>query len=243
MKYSSTPALKKSLITLLFLVYNLFTYGQTVDTVWLNTKWEKSAKEKASYFRIIKTSEHKTNYEVSDYYITGEIQMSGNYLSLDTPQVRHGSFTWWYRNGNKKAEHLYDNNQLQKEMEWDTDGKITNEGQYVKVWRMENGKEEQVLARIDRAPEFPGGMGEAYKFIKNNFNYSEDLNLRPRGKIIVSFTISSKGKVIQPKITQSLDPLLDQEAIRVISSMPKWTPGRENGKDVDVMMRLPISLD
>lgn len=243
MKHPGTYTLKKSFSTLLFLGINIFARAQTVDTIWLNSKWEKSVKDKASYYRTVKTAEDKKNFEVSDYYITGEIQMTGNYLSLDTPQLRQGAFTWWYRNGNKKAAHVYDNNQLQKETEWDMNGKVTNEGQYIQVWSMENGKEILSLARIDRMPEFPGGMNKAYQFITKNFNYSEDLVPRPTGRIIVSFTINSKGKVIQPKIFQSLHPMLDQEAIRVISSMPRWTPGRQNGKDVDVKMRLPISLN
>ena len=69
----------------------------------------KICKENAAYYRIIRTSAERNNFEVFDYYITGEIQMSGNYLSLDTPQVRNGTFNWWYRNGIKKAEHQYEN--------------------------------------------------------------------------------------------------------------------------------------
>ena len=85
-------------------------------------------------------------------------------------------------------------------------------------------------------------LPEAYKFIIKNFRYPEDLNPRPVEKIVVRFTVSSKGKVISSKITQSLSPLLDKEALRIIRIMPNWTPGMQDGIYVDVMMSLPISL-
>jgi len=96
-------------------------------------------------------------------------------------------------------------------------------------------------------PEFKGGQEALIKYIVENVKYPEEAKKKGiTGKVFVEFLIDEKGKVKEAKIKQSVDPLLDAEAHRVIASMPDWTPGKDDkGKPVKVVMVLPImfSLD
>ena len=62
------------------------------------------------------------------------------------------------------------------------------------------------------------------------------------GRIIIQFVINKNGKAVEPLIVQSVDPLLDKEAIRLINSMPKWKPGEEKGEPVRVKFTMPINF-
>ena len=65
---------------------------------------------------------------------------------------------------------------------------------------------------------------------------------KEEGRVIIKFIISPTGEVQKPQIIRSVSPSLDKEALRVISSMPKWNPGKQNGKPVAVYYTLPISF-
>ena len=62
----------------------------------------------------------------------------------------------------------------------------------------------------------------------------------PGGRIVVRFVVDCKGNIVNPLVVRSVDPLLDREAIRLVKSMPKWIPGRQNGKPVCVIYNVPI---
>ena len=63
-----------------------------------------------------------------------------------------------------------------------------------------------------------------------------------QGKVIVQFVVDKDGTISNPEVVRGVDPYLDKEAIRVISSMPKWTPGVQNGKKVRVKFTVPVSF-
>ena len=90
-------------------------------------------------------------------------------------------------------------------------------------------------------PEFPGGELEMRKFIAENIKYPEEAKAKGlSGKVFVQFVINKEGDVVNAKIARGIDPLLDAEAIRVVQSMPKWTPGSQRGKTVNVSFTVPI---
>ena len=60
--------------------------------------------------------------------------------------------------------------------------------------------------------------------------------------IVVQFVVGSDGSIIAPKVVRSVDPSLDKEALRVVKSMPKWKPGKQNGKNVKVKYNIPVSF-
>jgi TonB family protein len=88
---------------------------------------------------------------------------------------------------------------------------------------------------------FPGGEEALMKYLSDNIKYPEQAKLdKIEGKVFVGFNISAEGKVNQVKIVKGTNPLLDAEAVRVISSMPDWTPAVDNGKKIAVDYTIPI---
>jgi antitoxin component YwqK of YwqJK toxin-antitoxin module len=229
-------------IILLLCLANFSGKAQTVDTVWLNTKWEKSTKAESFYHRTIQKSADLKTYLVNDYYNTGELQMAGTYLSLN-PEVRDGQFRWWYKNGQKRAETLYKDQDVIKEIQWDTEGKITVQRELVNTIDVVDGERVNSKAYLDIAPDFEGGMDAVHKFINENFILPRSLEeTNPHGKIIISFVINSKGKVVDIRVDQGLNALLDKEVVRVVRSMPNWKPGIQDGKPVSIRMSLPLNF-
>lgn len=95
-------------------------------------------------------------------------------------------------------------------------------------------------------PEYPGGVHELIKFIQLNLKYPKDaVENGIEGKVYVRFVVDHNGDVKDPVIVRGLSPSIDSTAIAIIQSLPKWTPGTQNGKAVDVFYTTPIlfSLD
>ena len=105
-------------------------------------------------------------------------------------------------------------------------------------------KEKLIFQVVEEMPEFPGGMEECMKFIKQNTQYPLEAHRKGiHGRVLVSCVISDKGDIESPHIYRSVDPLLDAEALRVIQSMPKWKPGKQRGKPVNVMFMFPVAFN
>jgi len=102
---------------------------------------------------------------------------------------------------------------------------------------------ERVTYITDGMPVFPGGENALLNFIANNLIYPKDaLSKGIQGKVFVYFVINKEGGVEQIEIKQSIHPLLDEEAIRVVKLMPKWKPGIQKGKLVKVAFTVPINF-
>lgn len=98
-----------------------------------------------------------------------------------------------------------------------------------------------IYTAVDKMPQFPNGDSELMRFLCMNIKYpvrAQELGIQ--GKVIVQFVINADGKVGAFKILRSVDPLLDNEAIRVLKLMPKWLPGEQNGEKVAVYYILPV---
>lgn len=105
-------------------------------------------------------------------------------------------------------------------------------------------KEKLIFQVTEEGPEFPGGMKECMKFISQNTKYPIEAHRKGiHGRVLVSCVISDKGDIESPHIYRSVDPLLDAEALRVIKSMPKWKPGKQRGKPVNVMFMFPVAFN
>lgn len=97
---------------------------------------------------------------------------------------------------------------------------------------------------VDKMPEFPGGQVAMVKYLSKNIKYpSQSKKDKIKGKVVVSFIIDKQGKVTQAKIVKSLNDECDQEALRVINTMPNWIVGEKDGKRVDVLFSLPINFE
>lgn len=103
--------------------------------------------------------------------------------------------------------------------------------------------ENEIYDVVDVSPKFPGGENALASWLMENLSYPEAaFDEGIQGKVLVSFVIAFDGSVVMPKIAKSVDPLLDAEALRVILSMPKWSPGRQNGKPVYTRYTFPVTF-
>lgn len=97
------------------------------------------------------------------------------------------------------------------------------------------------FAKIEEKPSFPGGMTELPKYLAKNTNYPlKCIEMGIEGTVQVQFVIGKDGKVTDVKVVRGKDPLLDKEALRVVSSMPAWKPGKQGGKPVKVGYVVPV---
>ena len=106
-----------------------------------------------------------------------------------------------------------------------------------------NSGNKKIFTIVEQMPEFPGGSLALRKHIAQQIKYpyvAQEHGIQ--GDVYVSFVINSYGVVSDVKIARSVDPALDNEAIRVIYTMPKWKPGFQQGKAVDVAYTVPITF-
>ena len=103
---------------------------------------------------------------------------------------------------------------------------------------------DSVYTLVEQMPTFPGGDKEFHKFIAKNLKYPpiyQDASIS--GKIVVSFIVRRDGSISDIQVFRSLEKYIDEEAIRVVSIMPRWNPGYHQGKPVSVKIYLPIHVD
>lgn len=94
---------------------------------------------------------------------------------------------------------------------------------------------------VDEMPQFPGGEEAMMKFLVENVKYPDSVKECPSsGTVIVTFIVETDGSLSNIKILRSVEESLDNEAIRVVKSMPKWEPGKQNGEKVRVNYNLPL---
>lgn len=106
----------------------------------------------------------------------------------------------------------------------------------------EEEEEEQVIhIRVEKMPEFPGGQDALNRYLVRNIKYpllAQENGIQ--GRVVCQFVVNSDGSIVDISVVRGVEESLDKEAIRVIQSMPKWTPGRQGGKSVRVKYTLPI---
>lgn len=104
-------------------------------------------------------------------------------------------------------------------------------------------KERVVYAVAEVMPEFPGGMAAMMKFLGDSINYPiEAKEKKIQGRVVITFVVREDGVVVDPEIVRGVEDSLDKEALRVVSAMPKWVPGKQDGKAVNVKYALPITF-
>ena len=102
-------------------------------------------------------------------------------------------------------------------------------------------KEEVIFRVVEQMPEFPGGMQKALEFLGKNIKYPVAAQeAKIEGRVIVQFVVGRDGSVSDAKVMRGVNPELDAEAVRVVSIMPNWIPGKQRGKAVAVKYTMPI---
>jgi len=112
--------------------------------------------------------------------------------------------------------------------------------------------EGSVFKVVEQMPQFPGGNNQLYKYLAGNFHAPENLeDMGVKGRIYVQFVVTKEGKVSQVEVLRGIDHpeilggsygTLDQEAVRVVRSMPLWTPGYQRGEPVNTNLIVPFTI-
>jgi len=96
---------------------------------------------------------------------------------------------------------------------------------------------------VEQMPEYPGGNSALLEFIKNNTRYPETARTdKAEGRVIIRFVVNAKGKVEDIGVIKGIHPLLDAEAVRVVSLLSGWLPGAQGGQPVNVWYMVPVSF-
>ncbi|MFL5729878.1 MAG: energy transducer TonB [Cytophagaceae bacterium] len=106
-------------------------------------------------------------------------------------------------------------------------------------------QEEEIAIWVDQEAEFPGGQEQLVSYIQGNLHYTADAKAANiQGLVVLEFTVNKDGSLTDFKVLKSLGHGLDEEAMRVVKSMPKWKPGYLNGepKKIRKKMKFPFSL-
>ena len=102
-------------------------------------------------------------------------------------------------------------------------------------------KNQKVFDIVEQMPEYPGGQAALFEFICKNVKYPDDaVKKKVEGKVFVTFVVDTDGKITDVSLMRKVFPSLDAEAVRVISAMPNWIPGKQKGQVVRVKYTVPI---
>ncbi len=192
------------------------TYNFTNDST-LIISYNKKRRAKYIYYK-----KDETTYKISQKS-KDRIVFSGEVINL-VPLVRHGKFTYYNTNGTITYYKTYKNDRYEK----------------VEIPKKEL---DEVLLISEQMPEFPGGEVALRKFIAENLQYpkiTQECDIS--GKVYVRFVVTKIGEVANIQIVRGVDELLDMEAIRVISTLPNFKPGMQNGKPVNVWYTVPVDF-
>ena len=99
----------------------------------------------------------------------------------------------------------------------------------------------KVFDVVEEMPSFPGGQGALMSYLASNIKYpvvAQENGVQ--GRVIVSFVVERDGSISDVRVARSVDPSLDREAQRVVKSMPRWKPGKQNGSAVRVKYTVPV---
>ena len=104
-------------------------------------------------------------------------------------------------------------------------------------------EETKIFTVVEQMPMFPGGEGALMGYLRDNIHYpTVAAENGVQGRVVVGFVVERDGSITDVNILRGVDPSLDREAMRVVKSMPKWTPGKQNGSAVRVKYQVPVSF-
>ena len=102
---------------------------------------------------------------------------------------------------------------------------------------------DKVLEKAEVMPEYPGGDQAMMQFVAENVKYPQDaIDKEISGRVLVSFVVEKDGSIGDVKVVKGIGGGCDEEAVRVVNTMPKWKPGMDKGKPVRVSYMMPITF-
>lgn len=222
--------------SILFVIIVSICFSQEIDTIsYYNSKWEKvDTISDASFYRTVEKI-NDSCFVVKDFYTNDQIYSKRTYRS-SLRKIKHGEFSFWYENGQIKETGNYVNGyQSGKWQKYYENGALRSECVY-------SGKPE-IFSIVDKMPEFPGGQDSLYKYLGINLVYppiAKDNKIE--GVVYVRFIVDINGAISNVFVIKGIGGGCDEEAKRVISNMPNWTPGYQDEKPVKVQFEIPLNF-
>jgi protein TonB len=136
-----------------------------------------------------------------------------------------------------------DDVEVEDEIEIDVEADDETVVEYVPVEEEEEIVEAEIFTVVESMPEFPGGTGELYKYLGQSIKYpplAKESGIQ--GRVFVNFVVEPDGSISNVKVLRGIGGGCDEEAVRVVESMPSWKPGKQRGKAVRVSYNLPIKF-
>lgn len=198
-------------------------------------------------------ADNSKNYEVSyvnnilngsytKYHPNGKIKIKGSYWE----GKKDGLWEYFDDKGSKESQTKWDKGEIVKIKEPKEPKPIlesTDEDEGDSGDSHAPAKEPKPFKIVETQPSFIGGKSALVNYLSRNVVYPKKSRKRGiEGKVIVEFLVAKTGMLKDIKIAKSVTKELDQEALRVVKSMPNWKPGTQQGKTVNVLMRIPISF-
>jgi len=233
-----------SILVLAIITHSIF--GQ--DTIYYDDNFNEIKSFKlASYYKVIKQKENRESVEKL-YLKSGQIKSESSYKSNNKKKkFLNGKTLVWYESGELRFEFDYKegkknglllsywkNGELKRK-------DIFKNGKFKKgeCWDKNGNKIKYYNFIIP--PKFPGGKKRLSIYISKTLKYPKrSFQYKIGGKVIINFSIEKDGSIANVKVTEGINLELNNEAIRVIKNMPRWSPGYQDGIPIRVKYRLPI---
>ena len=125
----------------------------------------------------------------------------------------------------------------------DAEGEVLRAKEVIAQPEPPKEEENKVFDVVEQMPTFPGGDAALLEYLGKNIHYptiAAENNVQ--GRVIIGFVVERDGSVSDVQVLRSVDPSLDKEAMRVVKSMPKWIPGKQNGSAVRVKFQVPVTF-
>lgn len=242
----------KKLTLLLFLISGNLCFAQN-DTTYLDYYGYKSSQSSAFYYKFI--SQEGNDFVEKEIFIKTNMPHSIAECSLDEHHRKNGKCITYYQSGAKESEGYYlKGDETGRWIIWDEDGKDstivvhddrmdgTNKFERIsKNQPYNNG--DSIATLIEVMPQFEGGEQAMMQFIQKNIQYPQaEKESGISGTCYITFVVEKGGSLSNMKILRGVKGGLgcDTEALRVLQIMPKWKPGKLNGKNIRVRYNLPI---
>lgn len=224
------------------------SYCVNSDTTYFDINWKKCAVNEAKYYRIV-SNKGNDSYLITDYYLNGTVQMKAESTTFSDPINKEGNCIYFNEDGSKSSEGKYkDNSKTGIWKIWFDGGKDSSIIEY----KADGGKSylrqskhdvDDTYTIVEVMPTFPGGQEGMVKYLKKNLKYPESaIKDSIQGKVFVQFVVSKTGEIENVKVIRGVRNDIDEAATKVVKEMPKWTPGSQNNRPVNVVFNLPLQF-
>lgn len=122
-------------------------------------------------------------------------------------------------------------------------GEVLKAKEEIKAPEPPKHEENKIFTVVEQMPMYPGGDAALMQYLSSNIHYpAVAAENGVQGRVVVGFVVEKDGSITDVNVMRSVDPSLDREAMRVVKSMPRWTPGKQNGSAVRVKYQVPVTF-